>query len=107
MRWAWFQTLNSKFYLEDKSVSREKQLNRKNWIKIKRSIQSKYIRRGREDKRTERKEEKEADRKKLDDEDEEDSDEENKIEGAKEKVDLKTKVKQAAFNKSGVKPNNK
>jgi len=50
----------------------------------------------------ERKQEKEADKKKLEDEDEEDSDD-DKIEGAKEKVDLKAKVKQAAFNKSGVK----
>lgn len=53
----------------------------------------------------ERKQEKLDDKKHLEDEDEEDSDDQQKIEGANEKIDLKTKVKQAAFNKSGVKQN--
>ena len=52
----------------------------------------------------ERKEEKKEDKKKMDDEDAEDSDDDKqKIEGAEAKIDLKTKVKQAAFAKSGVK----
>ena len=53
-----------------------------------------------------RKQEKADDKKKLDDEDEEDSDDKQKVEGANEKIDIKAKVKQAAFNKSGVKQNN-
>lgn len=56
----------------------------------------------------ERKAEKEEDKKKLDDEDAEDSDDDaKKIEGANDQIEqqitLKTKVKQAAFVKSGVK----
>lgn len=52
----------------------------------------------------ERKEEKKDDKKKLEDEDDPDSDDETtKAEGADQQVDLKTKVKQAAFIKSGVK----
>jgi len=54
----------------------------------------------------ERKQEKADDKKKLDDEDEEDSDDQQKVEGANEQIDIKAKVKQAAFNKSGVKQNN-